>query len=675
MVNLTRNFTPTALIGAGGIGKTSIALTVLHHDRIKQQFGDDRRFIRCDQFPASRAHLLRRLSSVIGAGVENPEDLTPLRTFLSSRKVLIVLDNAESILDPQGTDAQETYAVVEELSRFDNTCICITSRISTTPPDFNHLDVPTLSMDAGLNTFYRIYDSNHRSNLVDSILGQLDFHPLSITLLATVAHQNRWDTTRLASEWEQRRTSVLKTQHSNSLAATIKLSLTSPVFQELGPDAEALLGVVAFFPQGVNEENFDWLFPAVSNATNIFNGLCILSLTYRGNGFITMLAPFRDHLRPKDPNSSSLLRATKDIYFTRMSVTIDTNDSSFIESQWITSEDINVEHLLDVFTTIDANSDGVWRACANFLMHLSWHKKRPTILKPKIEGLPDDHRSKPDCLFQLSCLFESVGDQVERKRVLTHALKLQREWGSDHQVARTLRYLSDTNRLLDLPEEGIRQAKEALEILERLGDTVEQAHSLVKLAFLLQSAKQLEAAEEAAFRAIGLTPENQSLVSRSHRVLGDIYQSKGENKKAIHHYKLALEIASSLDWHDHLFSVHYSLAGLFYDEGRLDDAHNHLEQAKLHAANSAHSLGYATELHALVWYEQDRLEEARSEALRAIDIYERLGAAKDVEDCSELLRDIRKGLDSPVASEKSELNCKFLQTVPLSERINSSSKA
>jgi len=507
IVDFAERLTPIVLVGAGGIGKTSVALTVLHDDRIKRRFGPNRRFIRCDKFPTSLAHFLRRLSKVIGAGIENPEDLTSLRSFLSSKDMLIVLDNAESVLDPHVTSAEEIYAAVEELSQLDNICLCITSRISTVPPDCKWLDIPTLSVEAACETFHRIYQHGERSNVIKNILQQLDFHPLSITLLATVAHQNKWDINRLASEWGKHRTDILQTDHKRGLAATIGLSLSSSMFRELGPDAHDLLGVVAFFPQGVDENNIDWLFPTIVGRKNMLDKFCVLSLAYRSDGFITMLGPIRDHLSPKDPTSVPLLSSVKDHYLTRLSVDVGPGKPGFEEARWITSEDGNVEHLLDVFTTIDTGLGGVWGACGGFMKHLIWHKPRLVTLGPKIEALADDHPSKLECLIQLSLLFQMVANYTERKRLLAYALKLSQAQGDVNQLAQTLRELSDVHHWMLSFEEGIRQAKEASKIYERLGNTVEQARCLIALAWLLHDDEQLDDAEEALSRAIDLLPE------------------------------------------------------------------------------------------------------------------------------------------------------------------------
>ena len=639
IVDFAENLEPIALVGAGGIGKTSIALTVLHHDRIKERFGDNRRFIRCDQFPASRAHFLARLSKVTGAGVENPEDLVPLRPFLSSQDIFIVLDNSESILDPQRTDAQEIHSMVDELCQFKTVCLLITSRITVVPRHIKRPEIPMLSMEAACDIFNSIYGDNGGSSIINDLVQRLDFHALSITLLATTASHNVWDYDRLSKEWDAHHTQVLRTDQNESLAATIELSLTSPMFRKLGPDAHDLLGVIAFFPQGVDERNLDWLFPTISDRNNIFDKFCALSLAYRSNGFTTMLAPIRDHLCPKDPKSSPLLCETKDRYFTRLSVRLEPGKQGFREAQWIKSEDVNTEHLLSVFTPIDVNSIDAWDACVHFMQHLYWHKPRQTSLRKKFEELPDDHTSKPECLFELSRLFGLVGNYVEQKRLLSHILKLGRGQGSDYQVAKTLGWLSDANRLLGQYEEGIRQVEEALEIFERLGDTAGQASCLKELALLLYEDEQLDAAEEAASRAINLFPGKgqESLVCQSHRVLGDVYFSKGEREKAIHHFEVALGIASPLHWSDELFWIHCSLAWLFLDESEFNDAHAYIEQAKSHAGEHTYCLGGATVILARIWYQQGRLGDAQSEALLAIEIFEKLGAAKDIEKSKELL--------------------------------------
>ena len=182
------------------------------------------------------------------------------------------------------------------------------------------------------------------------------------------------------------------------------------------------------------------------------------------------------------------------------------------------------------------------------------------------------------------------------------------------------------------------------------------------LARFLCEDKQFDIAEQAAWHAIGLFPEKgeEYRICGSHRVLAQVYQSKGEIEKAIHHFEVALGIASSFDWHEEPFWIHFGLADLFCDEGRFDEAKTHIKCAKSHTVNNTYNSGRAMELQAWVWYQQHRFEEARSEALRAADFYEKLGAAKDVGDCREFLQRIQKELDTAVPPSQSDSNCELL---------------
>ena len=258
----------------------------------------------------------------------------------------------------------------------------------------------------------------------------------------------------------------------------------------------------------------------------MFHAFCNLSLTHRGGGFVTMLAPLRGYLRPKDPMASLLLRAAKEHYFERLSANVLPSEPGFDELQWIASEDVNVEDLLDVFTSFDADSEDVWAACGHLMDHLYWHKPRLVIFGSKIEALTDSHPFKPLGLMFLSRSFNRVGKVPEQKRMLIHCLGLWRERGDDFQVANTLIGLAGANREMGLCEEGIQQAIEASEGFGRLGETSRQAHCLGILALLLCQDKQLDAAEEAASRALNLS-ESQFQLSQCHAHLGEIHQSKG----------------------------------------------------------------------------------------------------------------------------------------------------
>ena len=698
VVELAEIFEPVALIGPGGIGKTSIALEVLHHYLIEDRFGDNRRFIRCDQFPPTRAHFLAKLSKVIGAGVENPEDLTTLRPFLSSKEMFIILDNAESILDPQGPNIMEIYSVVEELCQIKTISLLITSRIATVPRNCKRLQIPTLSMKAALDAYYHIYSGSEQSEIssddeqselgsgdeqselgsddeqselgsddeqseldgddeqseldgdnelpriIRDHLRRVDFIPLSITLLATAASRNVWDRDQLAKEWKTQRARVLQTDYNASLVTAIELLLTSPTFHKLGRD---LLEFVAFFPQGVDESNLDWLFPTIPDRKNIFNEFCALFLTYRSNGFVMMLAPIRDYLSPRDPRSSPLLCTTRDRYFCRLSVDVNPCKPGFEEARWIVSEDVNVEHLLDVFISFDQNAPDAWDAGYYFMRHLYWHKPRQTILRSRIEALPDDYYPKQKFSSELSRLFGRVGNCTEQKRLLTHILELERRSGNIPQVAQTLQYLSDANRLLGLHEEGIKQATEALEIYERRGGAEGQAQCLNQLAWLFFDAQQSDAAENAASRAMDLaTEEDQEyLLCQLHRVLGKIYHRKGEKTLAAHYFETALGIASPPNWNEELFWTHHSLAELFGSEEEFDDANAHIEKARTHAAGDAYRLGRAMEMQANVWCLQRRVEDAKSEAMRALKIFEACGATCDAGASRNFIRMVEQAIE------------------------------
>jgi tetratricopeptide (TPR) repeat protein len=243
-------------------------------------------------------------------------------------------------------------------------------------------------------------------------------------------------------------------------------------------------------------------------------------------------------------------------------------------------------------------------------------------------------------------LFKQIGNHPERKRVLTRFLSLERQRGDNAAVAETLRNLSGANRHLGLHREWVQQAKEALETFERINNTRGQETCLTRLAQLLFKDKQLDAVEDTTSRAVDLIPKKgqEYVICGLHSVLGKIYQFKGEKEKANHHFKTALEIASSFNWYNELFWNHNNLADLFRGENEFNDANTHIMQAKSFAIDNSYCQGRAMQMQARIRYLEWRFEDAKSEVLGALKIYEKLGVARDTGVCRDLLQMIEQAM-------------------------------
>jgi Cdc6-like AAA superfamily ATPase len=85
-----------AILGAGGMGKTSLARTVIHHTDIAGRYDQQRFFVTCDS-----AATQVELAALIGThlGLKPGKDLTHpvIQHFSSGPQSLLILDNLETL--------------------------------------------------------------------------------------------------------------------------------------------------------------------------------------------------------------------------------------------------------------------------------------------------------------------------------------------------------------------------------------------------------------------------------------------------------------------------------------------------------------------------------------------------------------------------------------------------
>ncbi|KAJ7457751.1 hypothetical protein FB451DRAFT_1183071 [Mycena latifolia] len=285
IIQAFRNATPRiAILGAGGIGKTSLARAILHHSEISARYDQCRVFVACDA-----ASSTIQLAGLIGAhlGLKKGTNLTQpvIRHFRGSPPSLLILDNLETLWE-----GRESRAGVEKF-------LALLS-------DVDHLALIMLLAKPSLT----VADEGHTLEEIDEILLLVDNIPLAIDLIAHLVDCEGFAS--VLDRWEKERTSLLSEGHDrgSNLDSSISLSLEIPRMLAL-PQAQELLSLLSILPDGLsNTELLQSKLP-INNVLACKAMLLCTSLAYISDqNRLKALVPIREYIQRTHPPMAHIIQ-------------------------------------------------------------------------------------------------------------------------------------------------------------------------------------------------------------------------------------------------------------------------------------------------------------------------------------------------------------------------------
>ncbi|KZW00746.1 hypothetical protein EXIGLDRAFT_830624 [Exidia glandulosa HHB12029] len=309
------------ILGGPGMGKTSLALAVLHSSAVVARYEHRRYFVSCEGAD-ERLGVLNVVAAAFGiTNFTRAIGKTKLAAVFTNEPTLVVLDNLESVWDSpnRSTDVEDDLAY---LSSITGLSLVVTLRGSERPqgvpwtrPFLSPLE--PLDPAAARQLFVSISDVTEDSVELDRLLAYFDNIPLAVALAACLAQYE--SITSLLAQWDESKSSMLRRSDGRhrltSLDASIALSLESSRMNQ-ARSARQLLSLLALLPHGAFSTDISLWACSLPDVSHAISALVQNALVWRtSDDRIRVLAPIREYMLLHHPPQDSDVRPLYTFYF------------------------------------------------------------------------------------------------------------------------------------------------------------------------------------------------------------------------------------------------------------------------------------------------------------------------------------------------------------------------
>ncbi|KZP07302.1 TPR-like protein [Athelia psychrophila] len=307
-----------AILGAGGLGKTSIALHLMHHEIVVQRFQGREFFVGCDGVTSADGLASRILQILEASASASGNIINALHAALAGAlPTLLVLDNFETTWDTQGGH-NAVRELLKKIASVKSVSIIITMRATDPPTEIRWSwseTIPALSPASAKDAFLAIHGplpsgSNSDDEVLDELLKELDYVPLAIHLLAQVSRG--FKPPFMLKRWREKKTQMLRVETGaraldrlESVDVSISLSMES-LHVDRNPEAIQLLGMLCLLPDGLLgwQERLEVIEKTFDTATTNLFLLRKFALVYTAGDKLGVLSPIRHYVLHHHPPDS-----------------------------------------------------------------------------------------------------------------------------------------------------------------------------------------------------------------------------------------------------------------------------------------------------------------------------------------------------------------------------------